>query len=128
MGYDRIKKKHRVESDKPSITIGKKGAVYLNAHLLKNQFKDVRNVALHFDEERTCLAIEPLKAPDENSFCLSYSSNRSKSTGIISARSHILKIVKEAGLNLKDSAMFAAKWNSEEQFLEIELKRTRKDV
>ena len=117
MAYEVVEKNARNVSEESMVSLGKGGVIYLNTITMKKFFTGVRDALLLYDKDKHSLAIKPLQSPQEASYKMNFSSQKSKSTGLITARS-LLKALK---LNDKTKKNIPATWNEKAGFLEVKL-------
>lgn len=118
MPWERMTPHKRTLRQEPTVAIGSGGAIYLNAFAMTKHFKGVQAVALLHDPESHRLGIQTATPTDDAVFRLNFS-NKTASTGVISARS----VVKRLGLKYdKATLIFEGKWDPKTKILEINLK------
>ncbi len=117
MSYKQYISSTRKITEEPLVTIGAGGNVYLNAFAMRNYFKDIKNVAILYDTENRCFAIKPITEDQKGAYSLNFSSQKSKSTGVVAARGFAnLPWIKQSKVK-----KFKALWNEKQEFLEIKM-------
>jgi len=116
MSYIEMMKGKHMKNVEFEVTFTPKGAIYINAFIVRNFFTDIKFVLFRYNKEKKFLAIKPMDKESENTFRLCYSS-ASKSTGIIQART----ILKKLNINLKKSKTYPIEWVTKGQFFRIRL-------
>ena len=103
----------------PSVSIGSGGALYLNTFAMINYFKEIEAVAILYDPIASKLGIQAASPNDMDVFRLGFS-NKSATTGVISARS----VVKRLSLPYDKATLIfdEVKWDSKARILEVNLK------
>ncbi len=119
MPWQRMAPHTRTLRQQPTVAIGSGGAIYLNAFAMTNYFKGVQVVALLYDPAAHRLGIQAVARNETKVFRLNFS-NKTASTGVISARS----VVKHLGLKYdKATLVFDGKWDQKTRILEVDLQK-----
>jgi hypothetical protein len=117
MGYVKLVKHLRINEKGPLVTIAPDGVFYLNTFTMRQYFDGVEWVEFYYDTDKGVLGIKPLRKSGANSFKLSFTSLKTKSTGVIKARS----VGKALKLGIKKKKVYTAKWNKRRRILEVEI-------
>jgi len=110
-------KNARPLTEKPVITFGSGGVIYLNTFAMRNYFEGAKWVVLLYDKDKDSLAIKAVDKEGESTFRLNFSSLKSKSTGVIAARS----VIKSLKIDYSKTRHLTAAWNTKEKMLEVKI-------
>jgi hypothetical protein len=117
MGYEVLKKHWTASHDKPVVSFGVRGIIYLNSAVMNLHFKNVKFVDLLYDDKKRSLAIKPVKEMSQNSYKLKATNPQEASTSAIACRS----ILKKLKIELTEKKQYIPTWNTQGKFLEIKL-------
>jgi len=118
MSFQILTKSKRNMGLAPMASIGVGGSLYLNVAAMRSFFDGVRHVLIFYDSERKVLGIRPIKKAEKDSYRVNYSSQASRTTGIVSARSPL----KAIGLNKIARKNLLLTWNDRHKLAEFSVK------
>jgi hypothetical protein len=124
--YVQFKKHTRLCNLSSTVTLGKRGNIYINSFVMRNYFAGVKHVFLLFDEDNKSFALKPAKGCPKGAYPLRFVSEKTKSMGYVAVRGFLnLFFVYEYSCLIsagEKNKRIKAIWNKDEKMLEVSLK------
>lgn len=117
MSFVKFERKGR--ASKPMIGIGRHGTITINDICYSKYFKDAKNISFYYDPDRKIIGMKPETTENNATYPM-----RIQATGgaVISGRGFL----RYFGIELNKATRFEPRWNEQEKFVEIDIKKNEK--